>query len=258
MIETESLFKVRFSDAPWYKRIKETYVLLLGAGGIGSWLGFNLSRAGANFTVFDMDIVEAHNLAGQCFNNQHISMSKTEALVQVCSTFSGGENSILREGKYTEDSYTNDVVFAAFDNMEARKLAYRKWKSAVLELSEEDRKNWFFCDGRLLAEDYQVYAVTGDSLKKMELYEKTLFDDADIPDVMCTLKSTTHCSEAIASEMFMVYSNWSSNRAWGVDVREVPFSIVKSVQEYRYDITYVEGINVIRKSLITLKEEENV
>lgn len=233
-----SPFKQRFSDAPWFETLKNTYIILLGAGGIGSWVGFCLSRIGCNFTVFDMDSVEVHNLGGQLFNTNHIGKLKTESLKEVCDLFSGKENVIRTAGQYTEDSYTNSIVIAAFDNMRARKLAFDKWKEFVLDIakeSEEEAKKCLFIDGRLLAEDYQVYAVTKD---RIEDYEKTLFDDSEVEEVLCTLKATTHCSMGIASEMISVLTNHMANIAYGAELREVPFQIVKAIPYYSYDVVF--------------------
>lgn len=232
-----SPFKQRFSDAPWFETLKNTYIILLGAGGIGSWVGFCLSRIGCNFTVFDMDSVEVHNLGGQLFNTNHIGKLKTESLKELCDLFSGKENVIRTAGQYTESSYTNPIVISAFDNMKARKIAFDKWKDIVLDasLTEEEVKKCLFIDGRLLAEDYQVYAVTKD---RIEDYEKTLFDDSEVEEVLCTLKATTHCSMGIASEMISVLTNHMANIAYGFEAREVPFKIVKSIPLYSYDVVY--------------------
>lgn len=228
-----SPFKQRFSDAPWFEKLKGTYILLLGAGGIGSWIGFALSRIGCNFTVFDMDTVESHNLGGQLFNTTHINKAKTAALQEVCYAFSGNENTIRTAGMYTEESYTNPIVIAAFDNMKARKIAFNKWKEYVLSCTEEEAKECLFIDGRLLAEDYQVYSVTKD---RIEDYEKTLFDDTEVEEVLCTLKATTHCSMGIASEMISCLTNFIANLSYGFDAREIPFRIIKSIPMYSYEL----------------------
>lgn len=229
-----SPFKQRFSDAPWFDKLKDTYILLLGAGGIGSWVGFCLSRIGCNFTVFDMDSVEVHNLGGQLFNMNHVNKLKTESLKEVCSIFSGNENTIRTAGKYEEKSYTNPIVIAAFDNMAARKLAFDKWKEYVLGIHESEAKECLFIDGRLLAEDYQVYAVTKD---RIEDYEKTLFSDSEVEEVLCTLKATTHCSMGIASDMISCLTNFMANLSYGFEAREVPFKIVKSIPLFEYHVS---------------------
>jgi len=230
-----SPFKQRFSDAPWFEKLKGTPILLIGAGGIGSWVAFCLSRIGCDYTIYDMDTVEAHNLGGQLYGMPHINMNKAEAIRSLTLEFSGRENKVDIAGRYDESSMSNEVVIAAFDNMAGRKVAFENWLSLMNESPEEERKNFLFLDGRLIAEDYQVYAVTSDPVR-IEEYRKTLFDDSEVGEVMCTLKSTTHCSMGIAHDMISVLTNFMANRSYGFDAREVPYNLVKSIPLMTYDV----------------------
>lgn len=232
-IKEKSPYKQRFSDAAWFEKLKGTYILLLGSGGIGSWVALCLSRIGCNFTVADMDRIEPHNLGGQFYNMDTIGLPKTTAIKQLCEDFSGNENTIRTAGEYTESSYTNPIVIAAFDNMRSRKLAFQKWKEAAL-YDPNHGQDYLFLDGRLLAEDYQVYAVTVD---RMDKYEKTLRHDDEIPDAPCSLQSTTHCALGIASDIISCLTNFITNSAWDTDLRELPFKIVKSIPSYTYEIS---------------------
>lgn len=228
-----SPFKQRFSDAPWFEKLKSTPILLLGVGGIGSWVAFCLSRIGCDYTIYDMDVVEAHNLGGQMYSMEHIGMSKTQAISAVASRFSGQENKVDTFGRYTEKDMSNEIVIAAFDNMLARKLAFTNWLELLNE--SDNKEDFLFIDGRLIAEDYQVYTVTSDP-QRIEAYKATLFDDSEVAEVMCTLKSTTHCSMGIAHDMISILTNFISNRAYGVDVREVPYNVVKSIPLMTYEV----------------------
>lgn len=230
-----SPFKQRFSDAPWFEKLKETPILLVGAGGIGSWVAFCLSRIGCDYTIFDMDIVEAHNLGGQLYSLDHVGLNKAVAIAALAGRFSGEENVVQTAGRYTEESLSNEIVIAAFDNMAGRKLAFEKWLELMTD-DKDNQKDYLFIDGRLLAEKYQIYAVTSD-VKRIEDYKTTLFADGDVPDVQCTLKSTTHCSMGIASDMISVLTNFAANRTYGKDLREVPFNIEKSIDLFTYNVT---------------------
>lgn len=236
-----SPYRSRFHDAMWFDKFGKQHVLVLGCGGIGSWVAFILSRIGCAVTVFDMDLIETHNLGGQMFGTANIGQYKTEAIVNICAQFSG-MGLMMTEGAYDEQSYASQVMVSAFDNMKSRKLAFDKWVKHVETLSEPAQKQSIFMDGRLLAEDYQVYAVTID---KKEEFIKTLFDveDIEVEKVMCTLKSTTHCSMMIASEIVAVMTNFFSNVAVGYEARVVPFSITKSIQSYSYDLIIEQDAN---------------
>jgi hypothetical protein len=237
LIEKISPYKQRFSDAVWYERLRSTYILLIGAGGIGSWVAFCLSRIGCNFTLYDMDVVEAHNLGGQLYSMQHVGQLKTEATKALCAEFTGKENDIDIQSRYDDSAMSNPIVIAAFDNMEGRKLAFTKW----VELVESDPENvadYLFIDGRLLAEQYQVFAVTPD---RIEEYKKYLFSDAEVGEVSCSLKSTTHCSMGIASDIISVLTNFVANRALGFDIREVPFKVEKLIDLFLYELDFNNG-----------------
>lgn len=230
--------KVRFSEAPWFERAKNTTILLLGSGGIGSWVGFALARIGFPFMVFDMDVVEDHNLGGQLFNTTHVGKQKTVALEEVCKQFSGNDITIYRDGRYTEDSPTNPIVIAAFDNMTARKIAFENWVKEVEQMNEEEKQEALFIDGRLLAEDYRIYAVTPE---RIAAYRTTLFSDDVQENIQCTLKATTHCSMGIASDMVSLLTNHiagvEERKTYGAPLRDVPAQIVRSIPMFSYDIS---------------------
>lgn len=232
--------KVRFSEAAWFEWLQKRDILLIGAGGIGSWVGLCLARIGCDLYVVDMDTVETHNLAGQMFTMADIGKSKVESLKDICSMMGGVINVSFSKEKYTEESFTNHIVVMAVDNMKTRNLAFNKWVDFVQSLPEEERKDCLFIDGRLLAEDYRAYAVTPD---RIEEYRKTLFDveDKEAEQILCTLKSTTHCAMGIAHDMVSMLSNFATNRAYskeyGIkDARDLPFKVVKHIPLWRYEI----------------------
>lgn len=225
-------YKSRFHDAIWFDRLSKEFVSVLGCGGIGSFVIFGLSRIGCPMVIYDMDMIETHNLGGQLFGTVDIGAYKTAAIADQCLKLSG-HSQIYTFGEFTERDGCTDVMIAAFDNMKARKLAFKKWKQHVED--KKSRKEFcIFIDGRLMAEDYQVYAVTYD---RCDEYEKTLFDDSEIEELPCTLKSTTHCSMGIASDIISVLTNFMTNLSLGENIREVPFRICKSIQAYTYELT---------------------
>jgi len=207
---------VRFSDAPWYK--PGTMVIVGGAGSIGSWLSLGLSRQEAKIQLFDYDMIDEVNMAGQMYSTSDIGKNKADVMVDQCMAFSANGD-VVSMGKYEEDSFSNDFVFSAFDNMAARKLMFEKWVEFV---TSEDMKGKpaIFIDGRLTAEEMQIYAVTR---KDIDNYRKYLWDDKDVPDVACSFKSTTHSSMTIAGFMTAIFNNYITNVHYKAQVREVPF-----------------------------------
>lgn len=233
----------RFKDAPWFPK-EETNVIVGGAGGIGSWLTLMLSRAGFYPIVYDFDRLEEHNLAGQLYTklDAEANVLKVDALKGLCKHFADTDITVMGE-KYTKDSMSHHYVFSAFDNMQARKDMFNSWKEYVAEwkefktmvdASKEVNLNMWepiFIDGRLTAEQMQIFCVTSD---KIEEYEKHLFDDTEVQEAPCTMKQTSHSAAMIASHMVGFFTNHMTNNAVGEKDRNVPF-----FWEYFIPINYI-------------------
>jgi len=231
----------RFADAPWLKYFKHKPVTVIGSGGIGSWVTMCLTRIGATVYLYDSDLVETHNLGGQMLRARAIGSYKVHEVENLCRELSGNDAVVMAmDEMFEEDSAVTEIVILAVDNMAARKLAFEKWLDD--KQNGFDPINMLLIDGRLLAEDYQVYVVTPATAER---YRATLFSDSEVEKENCSLKATTHCSLGIASEIIGCLTNWTANRQSQLDgtplVRDVPFSIVKSIPNYLYDLTFDNG-----------------
>lgn len=203
----------RFKDAPWLGYEKN--ILIGGAGGIGSWLALLLSRAGFNVSIVDDDKIEPLNMAGQLFPTSSINNYKSQAVTAVCKMFCGEDlninyfNDRLEKDFYIFYATNAEIYCGAFDNMEARKIMFYDWKGRLEASNEENKKNFLLIDGRLTAEQIQIFCVTNDNYK---LYEnKYLFDDKDVPDAPCSFKQTSHSAAMIGSHMTAFITNFVSN-----------------------------------------------
>jgi hypothetical protein len=236
-IETVEPQFSRTKGASWFPLLYTKDVMVLGQGGIGSWVSLLLSRIGCNLHIFDMDTYEVHNMTGQFVRNDQIGMNKVEAISELLLSFSPYCSISTFSQKYTESSFTNDVVICGFDNMVARKIAYEKWKKNMIQDVQDegaDPQAYFFQDGRLLAEQLQIFSFSGDQRDKMEEYEKEwLFEDSEVEEAPCTFKQTSHCAAMIASHMVGFLTNWASNLAASKlgkpQVRQIPFMFEYSI-----------------------------
>lgn len=227
--------RARFSDASWFKYLQGKPVVVVGAGGIGSWVTMCLARIGCSVYLYDGDRFEVHNMGGQLVNITSINVPKVQAVRDIVTSLVGMSTKIsVNSNMYDKDSPTSPLVISAVDSMAARKLIFEKWAKMY-----GDKDDSIFIDGRLLAEDYQVLAVTKG---RLNAYRATIVDDKSIPTENCTLKATTHCSLGIASEIIGLLTNFAANlvtmKDMGVQVRDVPFKIVKSIPNFLYDITF--------------------
>jgi len=204
----------RFKDADWLPKNGET-VLIGGAGGIGSWVAFFLSKIGFHLALYDFDTVETHNLGGQLFKQSSVGKPKVEAVQEILLEFCSSEINIFNE-RITETSPGHYFCISAFDNMEARKIMFNIWKKFALLHPEKA----IFIDGRLELESFQIFCVTPD---KIEEYEKHLFHDSVIEEAACTLKQTSHTAAMIATTMTAFLTNHIANLNLGIELRDVPF-----------------------------------
>jgi len=101
-------------------------ILVVGAGGIGSWLAFNLYEAEkhnqlkeSNIFFADHDTVEPDNLSYQNFELDDVMDYKTESL-----SARYGFGSISSKIETTAELYTYDCIVSAVDNTQFRKMLF--------------------------------------------------------------------------------------------------------------------------------------
>lgn len=209
----------RMKDAPWFTLGEYPPVLVGGAGGIGSWLSLLLTRAGFHPMIFDYDLLELHNLSGQLFPAKGIGKPKVTVLQEVIKDFADLSVEVFHE-KIDANSMTHNIVFSAFDNMEARKDLFNSWE----KMYAGDQQA-VFIDGRLTAEQITIFVVKGWEPLAREAYRKYfLFDDSEVEDAPCTFKQTSHNAAIIAGIMVDFFVNWYSVNVTRRDPsRYVPF-----------------------------------
>lgn len=209
----------RFKDAPWLKEAEIHSVILGGAGGISSWTALFLSRAlekNLLLYVYDFDTIEIQNLGGQFFKNNQLKKPKVEALVENISEYAITNIEPLNE-KYESQSLTSKFMIAGFDNMKARKDMFNAW---VRDYANEPLA--LFIDGRLLAEQIQIYCVKSTE-RDIADYKKFLYNDSEIQDAPCTFKQTTHAAAIMGGLITSFLLNHIANIFSEDSSRAVPF-----------------------------------
>lgn len=172
---------LRFSAAPWYKRAQETKVIMIGAGGIGSWAALSLVRAGFNLTIVDDDTVSEHNLGGQLFSKSDIGSPKVIALSEIVRKFTDcGVTSIHgRFGELDIKLASYNIIISAVDNLTTRKkiVEYAYGNSCSI------------IDGRMTAESLTIYNLN--SQARMREYHKHLPPEASVEEGPCSFRATS-------------------------------------------------------------------
>lgn len=222
----------RFSSAIWYEKIHAQNILVAGCGGIGSYVVFLLSRMKpAHITIYDPDTIEYVNLAGQLFGIEHVGRLKVSAVSAFANDYSDYYQITSMPVAFTEQCEPQNIMICGFDNMSARKTFFNKWKEYVGSLSEEERRESLFIDGRLAAEEFQVLCLTGDNQFAIDKYESSwLFDDSEAEATVCSYKQTAFAATMIGSVIANLFVNFCANLCNPLIERDVPFLT-------RYDAT---------------------
>lgn len=205
----------RFSTAPWMPMSKS--ISLIGVGGIGSYCAYFLSRmSSARIDMYDNDVVEEINLSGQLYGKREIGIHKVEAMCSTIFNYSNFLNIKAYPFKYTEEPL-REIVLCGLDNMEARKNVFEQF------VKQDSAK--ILIDGRLAAEELQVYCITKDNPQLIEKYkEEALFSDEEADSTICSYKQTSHMAAMIASIMTTLVTNYVVNfNHNGVLVRDLPY-----------------------------------
>lgn len=218
-------FKTRFEGAAWANPSNLIPISIGGLGSIGSWTSLFLARTQI-FELFliDFDEVDEENIAGQFFAPSQKDDVKTKALKENISIFCGKDDNIYTS--ISDISLIKSVSYvcvSAFDNMEARKVMFKKWKDLVFDEKFTSREiSPIFIDGRLNAEKIQVFFVLPEGAVR---YEETLLNDSEIPDDVCSYKYTTHFSSMIASRITQGLLNHITNCLVKDSIYEVPYMV---------------------------------
>jgi hypothetical protein len=113
-----------------------------------------------------------------------------------------------------DTSYVSPVCISGFDNMKARKAMFDAW----CKLDNRE----VFIDGRMAVESLEVITV----LKgKEDDYRSTLFDDKDVPDPVCSLKSTSHVGAIIGGLIVSIFNNVIATAKDPDCMRGIPFRV---------------------------------
>ena len=106
----------------------EARINIVGCGSVGATLAENLVRLGiTNLALWDMDVVNPHNLANQIFRQQDIGRPKVEALADILFEINPEIKDYLKlYGKGWSGQQLSGYVFLCVDNIELRRQIVEK------------------------------------------------------------------------------------------------------------------------------------
>lgn len=96
---------------------------IVGCGSVGSTLAENLARCGlTNFTLWDFDHVEEHNIVNQIFRRQDVGKLKVEALKDILIEINDEcENTIKIKPDGWQGKMMSGYIFLCVDNIDIRR-----------------------------------------------------------------------------------------------------------------------------------------
>ena len=176
-------------------------VCVVGCGAIGSHTAETMAKVGIRkMSLWDFDTVEDHNLSNQGYYLTDLGKNKVDALSDRLMKGTGVKVT-KNHKRFEDDSDTgsSQVLISAVDNMQTRRVLWDKF------VGNQNIK--LFIDGRMAARFGQVFTIDR-SLTAMELYEESLFSDAEAYQAPCTEKSTIFCAYGMASLISAQLFNW--------------------------------------------------
>lgn len=105
---------------------------IIGCGSVGSTLAENLARCGVTkMTLYDFDTVEARNIVNQMFLQEHVGMSKCDALKDIlCRINSDCEKDVVLKPEGWQGELLSGYVFLCPDSIEVRRDFVEKHMSS--------------------------------------------------------------------------------------------------------------------------------
>ena len=203
----------RFSSAIWYNKVQEKVITIAGLGGIGSYVYYLLTRMQPSFiTIYDPDVVEAVNMSGQLYSKEDLGKSKTQAMLDMAHKYSSYYKTGAFREPFTSMSSATSIMICGFDNMEARKVFFNSWKNYVELRPDSEQKHCLFIDGRLAAEEFQVFCIRGDDKYNINRYaNEFLFSDSEADETICSYKQTSFMANMIGSIIINLFVNFCAN-----------------------------------------------
>lgn len=92
-------------------RLGATRFVILGVGGVGSWVAHLLSRSGVGSVVLvDDDVVDASNLNRSLFDASSVGSSKVDSLAQALGQVAGEEFACRRPGRISNEGDLDELL----------------------------------------------------------------------------------------------------------------------------------------------------
>lgn len=178
-------------------RLARLPVTIIGAGAVGSFTCLALAKSGAErITVFDDDVIEAHNLPNQWYRLADVGRRKVDALCELVLDMTGVLIDV--EARRFTGSPATEVTLCCVDSMDVR---IDLWKRLAPRPA-------LYIDARMGAEVGKVHCVGHFG----SWYEDTLYPSSEAYRAPCTARATMYCASGLSAFIVSQVANYASDR----------------------------------------------
>lgn len=192
--------------------LAETKVHIVGIGTVGSNAAYHLARIGVkDFTIYDADSVEAHNIPSQQFDHADIGRLKVEAATEQILR-SAPDATVDAVPEFCDGSeMLEGVVVLGLDSMDARREVF----ATACEYQPQVK---LVIDIRMAGNTAQVFAFNPSDPEAVEAYKLFDFNNDMGAELPCGGESVSY----VGPWSGVLASNLVRQHVMG---EEVPFSI---------------------------------
>lgn len=217
--------------------LKDKPIHIIGCGATGSNIALNLVKLGVpTLHLYDMDVVEDHNLANQMFLPKHIGCYKSESLAEFLCQFRTNESTEIfpHVEKVSSENAKNlierGIVFCITDTMSSRKEIFENLIMANPAISQ-------YIETRMALDSMRAYQIRPSNYIHCEKYNETIYDDTDTVESACgttqTAFPTASCLASIA--VWFMLSQLKGNNKYRADTPNEFIQYLPSMeQSYRF------------------------
>ncbi len=176
---------------------EDKWLNIIGAGATGSWVAYLAAKMGwQNFRIWDLDVVESHNLPNQVYDINQIGKFKVEALEEKLKQFNPEVTVEIHKEFYTSEKHRDlleDYVFIAVDSLSARKdivtgLKHHILVDAILET-------------RMGFQHAEINYLVPSEISTIDKYLNLLKTDEEVVESACNARIITSLTCIIASSV---------------------------------------------------------
>ncbi|KAI7867379.1 hypothetical protein BDF14DRAFT_1803219 [Spinellus fusiger] len=190
----------RVLGEPLFNSVKDSHVLLVGAGGIGCELLKNLVMSGfQSIEVVDLDTIDVSNLNRQfLFQKQHIKKSKAHVAKETAMRFNPSARIVSYQANIKEPQFNVawfkkfTIVLNALDNLDARRHVNQLCLAAGVPLIESGTTGYLG----------QAYVIKKDSTECFDCHPKPIPTTYPVCTIRSTPSAPIHCIVWAKSYLF--------------------------------------------------------